>query len=150
MLKLTGTYPMTVDSKARITLPATFRKELGKTIKLVPFQGCVYGFTPEGFDEWIQGLFEHGDEHFNPRSRQDERLSRGLNASAVELDIDSAGRIALGKLDVAKPGRRERLGLEGAVVVLGNRDHFEVWNSEKWAAEEESYDEELDALLYDD
>ena len=30
---------------------------------------------------------------------------------SVEVDIDSAGRVALGKLDVAKPGMREKLGL---------------------------------------
>lgn len=147
---LTGAFPINVDGKARITLPATLRKETGTTIKLVPFHGCVYGFTPEGFESWMHGLFEHGDSHFDPRSRKDDKLRRGLNASAVEVDVDSAGRIALGKLDVAKPGRREALGLIKEVMVIGNGDHFEVWNAAKWQAELESFEDELDALLFDD
>ena len=145
---MTGTYPMNVDSKARITLPSTFRKEVEKTIKLVPFQGCVSGFPPEGFDAWVDGLFEHGDRHYDPRSREDVRLRRGLNAIAVSVDIDSAGRIALGKLDVAKPGRREEFGLTGEVMVIGNGDHFEVWNADKWRAEQESLEEDLESLMF--
>lgn len=147
---LTGAYPMNVDAKARITLPATLRKELGKSIKLVPFRGCVYGFTPESFESWMHGLFDHGDSHFDPRSRKDDKLRRGLNASAVEVELDSANRIALGKLDVAKAGRREALGLTREVMVIGNGDHFEVWNAAKWQAEQESFEDELDALLFDD
>ena len=139
---------MNVDGKARVTCPSSFRKEIDKRIMLVPFQGCVYGFTPEGFEAWVNGFFEYGDHHFDPHSRNDDRLRRGLNASAVEIELDSANRIALGKLDVAKPGRREALGLVGEVMVIGNGDHFEIWNADKWRAEIECFDEDLDALVF--
>ena len=151
---LAGSYPMSVDAKARVTLPAVFRKQLveddKKTIYLVPLNGCVNGFTPEGFEAYVNGLFEYGDHHFDPRSRDDVRLRTGLWARAVEVDIDSAGRVALGKLDVAKPGMREKLGLTGAVTVVGAGDHFEVWNTETWAAAQESLEDDLDALLFHD
>ena len=151
---LAGSYPMSVDSKARVTLPAVFRKQLvdgdKKTIYLVPLNGCVNGFTPGGFEAYVDGLFEYGDHHFDPRSRDDVRLKRGLWARAVEVDIDSAGRVALGKLDVAKAGTRERLGLTADVTVVGAGDHFEVWNTEKWDATQESLEDDLDALLFHD
>ena len=151
---LAGSYPMSVDAKARVTLPAVFRKQLvdgdKKTIYLVPLNGCVNGFTPEGFEAYVDGLFEYGDHHFDPRSRDDVRLRTGLWARAVEVDIDSAGRVALGKLDVAKPGTREKLGLNDAVTVVGAGDHFEVWNAEKWNATQESLEDDLDALLFHD
>mgnify|MGYP001783143642 FL=1 len=151
---LAGSYPMSVDAKARVTLPAVFRKQLvdgdKKTIYLVPLNGCVNGFTPEGFEAYVDGLFEYGDNHFDPRSRDDVRLRTGLWARAVEVDIDSAGRVALGKLDVAKPGMREKLGLTDAVTVVGAGDHFEVWNTETWAATQESLEDDLDALLFHD
>ena len=118
---LAGSYPMSVDAKARVTLPAVFRKQL-----------------------------VDGDNHFDPRSRDDVRLRTGLWARAVEVDIDSAGRVALGKLDVAKPGMREKLGLTAAVTVVGAGDHFEVWNTETWAATQESLEDDLDALLFHD
>ncbi len=139
---------MNVDSKARITFPSSLRKDFDKRMKLVPFQGCVYGFTPEGFESWVEGLFEYGDHHFDPRDRNDDRLRRALNANAVEVELDSANRIALGKIDVAKPGRREALGLVGEVMVIGNGDHFEVWNADKWRIEQESLEDDLEALLF--
>ena len=116
---LAGSYPMSVDAKARVTLPAVFRKQLvdgdKKTIYLLPMKECVNGFTPAGLEQFIDGLFiERGENRFDPRSRRDVQLKTRLWASAVEVDIDSAGRVALGKLDGTKPGTRERLGLTAA------------------------------------
>lgn len=152
---LAGSYPMTVDAKARVTLPAVFRKQLvegdKKTIYLLPMKECVNGFTPAGLEKFIDGLFiENGVDRFDSRSSKDVRLKSRLWASAVEVDIDSAGRVALGKLDVAKAGTRERLGLTADVTVAGAGDHFEVWNTERWNATQESFEDELDALLYHD
>ena len=152
---LAGSYPMSVDAKARVTLPAVFRKQLvdgdKKTIYLLPMKECVNGFTPAGLEQFIDGLFiERGENRFDPRSRRDVQLKTRLWASAVEVDIDSAGRVALGKLDGTKPGTRERLGLTTDVTVVGAGDHFEVWNTEQWNATQESFEDELDALLYHD
>ena len=152
---LAGSYPMSVDAKARVTLPAVFRKQLvdgdKKTIYLLPMKECVNGFTPAGLEQFIDGLFiERGENRFDPRSRRDVQLKTRLWASAVEVDIDSAGPVALGKLDGTKPGTRERLGLTADVTVVGAGDHFEVWNTEQWNATQESFEDELDALLYHD
>ena len=152
---LAGSYPMTVDAKARVTLPAVFRKQLvegdKKTIYLLPMKECVNGFTPAGLEKFIDGLFiENGVDRFDSRSRKDVQLKSRLWASAVEVDIDSAGRVALGKLDVAKAGTRERLGLTADVTVAGAGDHFEVWNTETWNATQESLEDDLDALLFHD
>ena len=150
---LTDAYPMSVDAKGRVTLPAVFRKQLvdetNKTILLVPFDGCVNGFTREGFKAWVDGLFEYGDHHFDPRNRKDVMLKRGLMGSAVEIDVDSAGRVALGKLDV-KPGTREKLGLVADVTVVGADDHFEVWNTEEWNRQQADFEMDLESLLYHD
>ena len=92
---LAGSYPMSVDAKARVTLPAVFRKQLvdgdKKTIYLLPMKECVNGFTPAGLEQFIDGLFiERGENRFDPRSRRDVQLKTRLWASAVEVDIDSA------------------------------------------------------------
>ena len=152
---LAGSYPMNVDAKARVTLPAVFRKQLidgdSKTIYLLPLKECVNGFTPSGLEKFIDGLFiEDGVNRFDSRSRKDVQLKSRLWASAVEVDIDSAGRVALGKLDSAKAGTRERLGLTADVTVVGAGDHFEVWNTEEWNATQESLEDDLDALLFHD
>ena len=144
---LTGAYPMSVDAKGRVTLPAVFRKQLvdetSKTILLVPFDGCVNGFTSEGLKAYC-------DHHFDPRNRKDVMLKRGLMGSAVEVDIDSAGRVALGKLDAVKADTREKYGLAGDVTVVGADDHFEVWNTEKWNEQQADFEMDLESLLYHD
>ena len=150
---LMGSYPMTVDAKARVTLPSDFRRQLvpegaSKTIVLVPFQGHVNGFTLEGFKSWLKGLFDHGSEVFNPRRQSDAELKRGILGSVTKVDLDGAGRLALGKLDNTRPGSRERLGLMADVVVTGQEDHFEVWNADKWNATQVAFDTDIDSLLY--
>lgn len=139
-----------LDAKLRLTLPADFRKELGDKVCLIPFHDCLYGFAPESYEAWVASLFERDGRHFDPRSREDVRLKRGISGSTVMVDVDAAGRIALGKLDAAKPGRREALGLVRGVTVVGNTDHFEVWNTERWEAEQESFEEDFESLLYHD
>lgn len=149
---LVGSFPMSVDSKARVTLPATFRKEMcegdSKTIYLVPMKESVDGFTPAGFEAWIDSLFNKDGEGFDTRNRKDVLLRRSLTSRAVSVDIDSAGRVALGKLDASKPGTREKYGLTGDVTVIGADDHFEVWNTEKWNESQEAIDDELEELLF--
>lgn len=149
---LVGSYPMSVDSKARVTLPATFRKEMcegdSKTIYLVPMKESVEGFTPAGFEAWIDSLFKKDGEDFDPRNRKDVLLRRSLTSRAVSVDIDSAGRVALGKLDASKPGTREKYGLTDDVTIIGATDHFEVWNAEKWNEQQAAIDDELDELMF--
>lgn len=145
---LVGSYQMSVDSKGRVTLPADFRKDLvsedSREITLVPFDGCVYGFTPEGFEQWVPSLFERGDRHYDPRNRDDVRLRRGLYGRAKKVEVDSAGRMAIGKLGE----RCESLGLTGDVMVVGGGDHIEVWNAVKWQDEQDEFDQDLDSLMF--
>lgn len=145
---LIGTYPMTVDAKSRVTLPSAFRKQIDKAVVLVPYLGHVNGFTQEGFEAWVNELFNHGDETFDPRNRNDARLKAAIYGAAKEVELDSAGRLALGKLDSPRPGSLERLGLTAEVSVVGQGDHFEVWNAAKWEAEQESVEEDFDTLLF--
>ena len=147
---LRGAFPMSVDAKARVTLPASFRKQMGKTIVLVPYGGHVNGFTPEGFEHWLDLIFDRDEKGFDPRSKRDEDLQRAIFGRLAEADVDSAGRIALGKLDVPRPGTRERLGLVGDVMVVGMQDRFEVWNAERWNEAQDAFDDEFESLLYRD
>lgn len=149
---LVGSFPMSVDSKARVTLPAAFRKEMlegdSKTLYLVPMKESVYGYTPQGFEAWINSLFERDGKSFDSRNSDDVRLKKGLTGRAVSVDVDSAGRVALGKLDIRKPDTRKRLGLTDDVTIVGVDDHFEVWNTGAWNAQQDAFDDDLDELLF--
>ena len=140
-MNLTGSYEHNLDAKLRLTLPAGFRKQFDGVVMLVPVNGAIYGFTPEAHANWVMSFFPEG---FNPRDRKHDALKRSLNKRTVTVDIDSAGRIALGKLPAAK---LEEYGISRAVTVVGNDDHFEVWNT--IAADEADIDDaELEALMF--
>jgi MraZ protein len=103
----------------------------------------VYGFTAEDYPTWVESLFPEG---FNPRNAKDVALKRALDSSTVTVDLDSAGRVALGK--VPTEARCSR-GLDKAVTVIGSGDHFEVWDTERWEREQASLSADLSALMFD-
>ena len=69
-----------------------------------------------------------------------------LNSHAVEVDIDAAGRISVGK---SSEQDRERLGLKREVVIAGNGDHFEIWDAARWdQLQAYAENEEFEAYLF--
>lgn len=122
----TDARPYNLDSKSRLSLPSDFRKQLGEKVVLVAFFDSVYGFTPEGHEEWVNRLFAGEDVD---RSVEASDFMLWLMGQTKTVDIDSAGRISLTKIS---EDDRVRLGLAKEVMVVGNRDHFEVWSSDAW------------------
>lgn len=144
---LTGSKTVSVDAQGRITLPAEYRddfKEAGNKVCLIHVKGALWGFTPEGHKEWVESCFPEG---FNPRSKKDKLLRLGLNAKTVTVDIDKAGRVALGKIAASD---LEKLALGREAVVVGDADHFAVYNTEAWAAKQAELEIDIDALLDDE
>lgn len=142
---LTGQYQRSLDSKARLTLPAPHRKGIGAdSVVLMRRKDALYGYSQEAFEAWIDSL------ELNPRKKEDMEMFRLITAGATTVDIDSAGRIALGKIDETDPQGRTKLQLEGNVMVVGAGDHFEIWNQEKWTelfCQDDPADR-LEALLF--
>jgi MraZ protein len=145
-----GTRKHSLDTKSRLTLPADFRKQVGEQVCLVPLKDALYGFAPAEYEAWVDSFFENGERHFDPRNRRDVELKLRLTAHAVMVELDSAGRVALGKLDAAEPGARGRLGLDHDVTIVGAGNHFEIWNSSKWDEKNVNFADDLDALMFDD
>jgi len=147
-MDLLGSKQYNLDAKARLTLPADFRREIGDVVCLIPLKDAVYGFAPADYDAWVDSFFSGEGRSYDPRNREHVRLKRGLTAHTVKVDVDAAGRVALGKIDAVDPTARERLGLGRGVTVVGVGDHFEVWNSERWLAENGDFADDLDALMF--
>ncbi len=139
---LTGSYRHNLDAKSRVTLPASFRKQFEEQLCLVPVGSAIYGFTPQSHQEWVASFFPNG---FDPRNRKDDKLRRALASKTVTLDLDSAGRVALGKL---ADGSLERCGISREVVIVGNIDHLEIWDASRYDQEMEELDEDLDGLMF--
>ncbi len=119
---LIGEYLHTLDSKKRISLPAKFRKEVGR--KVVVTRGldtCLFMFPEKAWQNIAQKLAAL------PVGQADTRgISRFLLAGAVETEVDGAGRILIPDF------LKEFAGLKTQVVLAGVSDRVEIWNEKTW------------------
>lgn len=146
-MDLSGAKSFSLDAKGRLTLPAGYRRQFDKQVRLIPLKDALYGFTPEGFGAWVDTMFVQKGG-YDPRDPDDMELHDLLYQMATTIDIDSAGRIALGKIDATDPEARRRLGIERDVVVTGVGDHFKVMSTEAWEQERRDYASRIDRLMF--
>lgn len=119
---LIGEYTHTQDEKKRISLPAKFRKELGK--KMVITRGldnCLFMYTMKNWEVVAEKLGSLSMGASDTRG-----FNRFMLAGAVELEIDSNGRILIPEF------LRDYAGLSRNVVFAGVHSRVEVWNEDKW------------------
>lgn len=133
---LIGEYTHTLDDKNRLSLPAKFRKEMGKTVVVAPgLDGCISIFTEKEWQRVSTKLSEFSTFKADNRSFQ-----RFMYGQATEVDVDSLGRILVPDF------LKERAKLTTKTVVIGVQDHLEVWNDKVWANYKKSVDKEADSL----
>ncbi|MBQ9058780.1 MAG: MraZ family transcriptional regulator [Atopobiaceae bacterium] len=142
-MDLIGAKRYTLDAKGRMSFP--YAKQFDERVYVIPIpeMGALFGFTAEGREEWVNSQF--GPEGYEPRNRNKEMLKRRLNGRTVVIDIDNSGRICVGKV----PERwREMFNIEREVMLVGNGEHFEIWNPDRY---EMIVDGDLTAdLMFDD
>ena len=121
---LIGEYTHTLDSKKRLSLPAKFRKEVGRTVVVTRgLDHCLFLFPQKTWQE-IAGKLEQ-----LPFGESTARgMSRFLLAGAVEVEVDSAGRILIPDF------LKDFAGLGASVVLAGVSDRVEIWNKKTWGA----------------
>ncbi len=121
-LMLIGEYLHTLDSKKRLSLPAKFRKEVGKKVVITRgLDSCLFMFPEKAWNNIAQKLANL------PFGQADTRgMSRFLLAGAVETDVDGAGRILVPDF------LKDFADLRSRVVLAGVSDRIEIWNEKTW------------------
>ena len=133
---LIGEYKHTLDDKKRISLPAKFRKEMGKKIVITPgLDNCLFVFTMGQWNKISEKLSQSSMLKADSRS-----FNRFMFGGAVEVEIDSIGRMLIPDFLI------ERAGLKSRVAVIGVEDRVEIWNEESWMNYKKVVEKEADAL----
>lgn len=118
----TGEYRHAVDEKGRLAVPARFRAQLeGGCVVARWLDTCLAIFPMpawEALSTKVGGL-----PMTDPNARL---LQRQLFAGAQETELDRQGRV------LVPQGLRAFAGLEGEAMVLGSRDHAEIWAPARW------------------
>ena len=119
---LIGEYLHTLDSKKRLSLPSKFRKEMGKRVVVTRgLDMCLFLFPERAWRAIAQKLAVLPFGETNARG-----MARFLLAGAVEVDIDTAGRILIPDFLKHFAGLRQR------VVLAGVSDRVELWDEKRW------------------
>ncbi len=127
MSELLGIFSRKLDAKGRLSLPADFRKVLSEDLRLTPDPTNQYlmVFETEAFNEWVESLFaaKGGYSAGNGKMVAQRKV---LNSRAIVLEVDNSGRIRLNQ------AQRDIASLDKDVVIVGDVDHIEIWDEERW------------------
>jgi len=121
-----GVAQLNLDSKGRLAVPARHRDLLlercaGHLVITADADRCLLVYPLPDW-ELIQQKLE-GLSNLDPRVRD---LQRRLIGFAVDVDMDSAGRVLIA------PALRQYAQLDKNVVLVGQGKKFELWNQESW------------------
>lgn len=121
---LTGTFPRTLDDKKRLALPRRVREQLGEPETLYVTPGpdqSLWLYTQANLEQLAAKLDQA------PATDAEARVFRRLYFAQTEaVDVDRTGRILV-------PDRLVQFaGLGHEVVLLGVRDHLELWDGPRW------------------
>jgi MraZ protein len=137
----TGEYRHAIDDKGRLAVPARMRSQLdGGCVVARWIDACLAVFPLEAWEAIAAkvGSLPMTD----PNARL---LQRRLFAGALETELDKQGRVLLPE------NLRQAAGLTGEAVVVGGRDHAEIWAPARWdeygaALEDEAFAEAVRGL----
>ncbi len=133
---LIGEYTHTIDDKNRISLPVKFRKEVGKKIVVTHgLDNCLFLYSLNEWKKISEKLGTLGIGQADTRG-----FNRFMLAGAVEIDVDSIGRILIPDFlkSFAKLGEK--------VVFTGVHNRIEVWNDKKWTDYKKKIEAQADKL----
>ncbi len=142
-----GEYYQKVDGKARVSIPAAFRRVLEAgdppspdfpRTRIVMVYGDKRRQFAEGYSQAAADRLSKMVRKLPVGSKARLRAERDLLISSLTVEIDDDGRIVL-------PQKvRDKIGFtEGEIVLAGSLDRFQIWRRD-------TYEEIFDALDDDD
>jgi len=117
-----GEYIYTIDQKKRISIPAKFRKALGKkAVITMGLDSCLVVYPAQEWQKLARKL-----ENL-PNGQVDARgFARIMLSGAVDVELDKLGRILI-------PDYLKKYAiLNRNVAVLGLSNRIEIWDEIKW------------------
>ncbi|MCY3863235.1 MAG: cell division/cell wall cluster transcriptional repressor MraZ [bacterium] len=118
---LTGEHTRSLDDKGRLSLPSAFRSVLAEGAYVAIYNQCLGIWTT---DEARNAL-----ERLEAAVRAGEATGdefRRFSSSLEPVTVDAQGRLSL------PTSKREVLGLDKNVVLVGVFNRGEVWDADQW------------------
>jgi len=131
-----GEYTHSLDTKARLAIPAKFRDDLKSgAVVTRGLDNCLFLFTTKDWGLLVKKVSEL------PLGQKDARgFTRSLLGGAMEVKCDSLGRILLP--DYLKI----YAGLEKKAVVVGVYNRLEIWDETRWKAYSKQTEKQVEQM----
>jgi MraZ protein len=137
-LAFRGHYEQRLDAKHRLSVPASFRASFADGLVLLGWlDPCISIWTPDTLDQYAERVLGE----MNPITPTARQLTSFFAGGAFDIQLDSAGRVTLNQslLDHAQ--------IEGnEVIVVGMRDHVEVWDRARWVERQKGVPAEIERI----
>ena len=119
-----GEYIHSVDDKKRLSVPAKFRKDLGKkAVITLGLNKCLSLYPTKEWNAFAEKLSK-----LSMGKSEDRGFSRAMLSGAFEVEIDAIGRILIPE------ALKGHAGLTEKVVLTGVYDRVELWDEMIWKA----------------
>jgi MraZ protein len=136
-LAFRGHFEHSLDAKNRLSIPSRFRAAFSSgTVLAKDPEPCVAVWTPATHE----AIIDRALGGLNPMGAEYRKLSRFYQGNSFELELDASGRVTLPSPLLA------HASIDKEVVVVGVGDHLEVWGRERWRAEQEALDSEIEEV----
>ena len=131
-----GEYIHGLDDKKRLSVPAKFRKELGKkAVITLGLNKCLSLYPTKEWNAFAEKLSK-----LSMGKSEDRGFSRAMLSGAFEVEIDSIGRILIPDTLKGYAGLKEK------VVLTGVYDRVEVWDESTWKSYKSQMVSETDRM----
>jgi MraZ protein len=133
---LIGEYTHRLDDKKRLSLPAKFRKELGKKMVITHgLDNCIFIYPEKEWQKVSERLSDLGVGQADSRG-----FNRFMLGGALEVSLDSIGRILIPDF------LKDFAGLKNKVVLIGVHSRVEIWDQKMWSNYKKKIQQKADAL----
>lgn len=122
-LLLAGKELRKFDQVNRMSIPPSFRKDLGETVfilKSIHDEPCLVIFSEEEWVNFSMGFISSFS------GKKQAKAQRKLADRVEKLTVDKSGRISI------KEDFKAYANLEDEVLVVGTMDRVELWTPENW------------------
>lgn len=131
-----GEYLHTLDPKNRVSLPAKFRKDLGRAVVITRgLDRCLFIYPKKAWAKEAESRAAHAGGTAAARG-----LARLFLAGAMEAEVDSAGRILI------PDHLKSFAGLNVKTVIAGVASRIEMWDEGAWKKYTASIERDADAF----
>lgn len=131
-----GEYLHILDPKNRVSLPAKFRKDLGRAVVMTRgLDHCLFVYPKTAWAKEAQSRVAHAGGTAAARG-----LARLFLAGAMEAEVDKAGRVLI-------PDHLKKFaGLNSKAIIAGVANRVEIWDETSWKKYTTEIERDADAF----